>query len=159
MGASKNKILLLIIGILLVTNIIMLFFFVGKKEPGHKDFRAGRDAYLADFLHKEIGFNDSQLAQFTALNKQHRENVKSRMDSMRNEKEQLVKELGSHAFNDSSINLLATQSAEKQKLMEVQMLQYFKAIRNLCNKEQQPKFDSLFYKVIHKKRDRTNHQP
>lgn len=152
MNNTKTKILLLTIGILLITNIVMLVFFIGKKEPFRKDFRAAREAYISEFLQNEIGFTSDQLVQYTALNKQHREKVKTMTDSLRNSKERLVKELGSHAFSDSSINMIAQQSAEKEKAMEVQMLLYFKAIRRICTEEQQPKFDSLFYKVMRKKK-------
>jgi len=150
----KSKLYLLIIGILLITNIAMLFFFLGDKDGGKKGGGRGPDrgAMMKDFLKTDIGFNDQQLQQYDTLSKQHKDNMKAQFDSLRSNKEEQFKELGSKGFSDSAIFDMINKSSERQKVMELQMLNHFAAIRKICTAEQQPKFDSLFYKIWSKKK-------
>lgn len=152
---SKNKILLITVVVLLLTNIAMLFLFLNK-GPEKRGPHGGKEAMMTEFLKKEVGFTAQQLQQYDTLSKQHRENLKATFDEMRNSKSQQLRELGSKAFSDSAIILAAARSSDMQKQMEVKMLMHFKEIRNLCTPEQQPKFDSLFYKVWDRKGDGRN---
>jgi Spy/CpxP family protein refolding chaperone len=152
---TKSKLYLLIIGILLITNIGMLFFFLGNKDGGKKTGNRGgqdRGAIMKSFLKDSIGFNDVQLQQYDTLSKQHRENSKAQFDSLKNSKEEQFKELGNKGFSDSAIFDMIKKSSEKQKAMEFQLLNHFAAIRKICTAAQQPKFDSLFYKIWSKKK-------
>jgi periplasmic protein CpxP/Spy len=150
---TKSKLYLLIIGILLITNIVMLFFLLDNKTGDKRGNRGGnRGAMMKGFLQKEIGFNDQQLQQYDTLSKQQREKMKADFEAIKNNKEKQFKELGSKGFSDSVIADIVNQSAEKQKTMEMQMLNHFAEIRKICTAEQQPKFDSLFYKIWSKKK-------
>jgi protein CpxP len=152
---TKSKLYILIIGILLVTNIAVLFFFLNGKDHPPKGNKGGGDkgpAMMKDFLKNDVGFNDQQIQQYDTLSKQHRERSKADFDTLKVSKEQQFRELGSKGFSDSAIAEMANRSAEKQKLMEAKMLNYFASVRKLCTPEQQPKFDSLFYKVWGKKK-------
>ena len=149
---TKSKLYILIIGILLVTNIAVLFFFLKGKPDQPKGNKGGGPAMMKEFLKNDVGFNDQQIQQYDTLSKQHREKSKADFDTLKVSKEQQFKELGSKGFSDSAIAEMANRSAEKQKLMEAKMLNYFASIRKLCTPEQQPKFDSLFYKVWGKKK-------
>jgi len=150
---TKSKLYILIIGILLVTNIAVLFFFLSDKHEGPKaGQRGGGVAMMKDFLRNDVGFTEEQIQQYDTLSKQHREKTKADFDTLKVSKERQFKELGRKGFNDSVITEMANRSAEKQKLMEANMLNYFATVRKLCTPEQQPKFDSLFYKVWGKKK-------
>ena len=152
---TKSKLYLLIIGILLVTNIAMLFFFMGNKDEGRRGGNRGgydRGAMMRNFLQKEIGFNDAQLQQYDTLSKQRKEKMKADIEALKNSKEEQFKELGTSGFSDSTIAVVINQSAEKQKMMELHMMNHFATIRKICTAEQQPKFDSLFYKIWNKKK-------
>ena len=150
---TKSKLYIFIIGILLVTNIAVLFFFLnGNKHDSQKGGPRGGPAMMKDFLKNDLGFNDQQIQQYDTLSKQHREKSKADFDALKVSKEQQFRELGSKGFSDSAIAEMAGRSAEKQKLMEAKMLNYFASVRKLCTPEQQPKFDSLFYKIWGKKK-------
>ena len=127
---TKSKLYLLIIGILLVTNIAMLFFFMGNKDEGKKGNRGGNDrgTMMRDFLKNEIGFTDAQLQQYDTLSKQRKEKMKADMEAFKNSKELQFKELGAKGFNDSAIAVAINQSAENQKMMELQMMNHFATI-------------------------------
>jgi hypothetical protein len=150
---TKSKLYILIIGILLITNIAMLFIFLNKKDDGKKGNRNNdRAAVMKEFLQKDIGFSEQQLSEYDTLNKMHKENIKADFETIKSNKEQQFKELGARGFNDSVIAEMANKSAENQKLMTVKMLSHFAAIRKICTAGQQPKFDSLFYTIWNKKK-------
>jgi Spy/CpxP family protein refolding chaperone len=144
---TKNKILILLVAVLLLANITMLYFFLNKPQH-NKGGRQGREAAMTSFLEKEIGFSPQQLKQYDSLGNTHRETMRVVLDSMRNAKELLLKQLAADNFTDSAMVQAADQSAGKQREMELAMLRHFKSIRNLCTPAQQPKFDSLYYKMM-----------
>lgn len=150
---SKNKILLITVIVLLLTNIAMLVFFLNKGGERRRPHGGGREAMMTEFLKKEVGFTPQQLVQYDTLSKQHRATMKTSFDKMRSSKEQQLKDLGAGAFSDSAINIAATQSSVMQKDIELGMLKHIATIRALCTPEQQPKFDSLFYKVWNRRGD------
>lgn len=149
----NNKILLLIIGILLVTNIVVLWFFMNGKPLERRNMRAERKAMMSAFLQKDIGFSQQQLQQYDSLSEQHRRKVRTMFDDARSEKESHFDQLAANNFSDSSINSIAVLSAGKQKEMETEMFIYVKSIRNICTPQQKPKFDSLFYTMLNKRMD------
>lgn len=151
---SKNRILTISFIVLLLANIALLIFFLCCKGPAHKSM-GGREAMVKEFLQKEIAFTPQQLQLYDTLSKQHREKVKSIMEDLKNNKEMSLKELGSNAFSDSAIAVTAEKSATMQKEMEIKMLNHIREIRKLCTAEQQPKFDSLFYKILTRRRPET----
>jgi periplasmic protein CpxP/Spy len=144
---KKNKILILLVAVLLLTNIAMLYFFLNKPQH-NKGGRQGREAAIAAFLEKEIGFSPQQLKQYDSLSSTHREMMQTTFDTMRSAKEQLLKSLAADNFTDSAIVQAAQRSAGKQQEMELAMLRHLRSIRNLCTPVQQPKFDSLYYKMM-----------
>ena len=152
---TKSKLYILIIGILLVTNIVMLFFFLNKDEKGRgkgRDANQDRRAMMRDFLQKQIGFDTVQLVKYDTLSKEFKEKSKISFDSLRSNKEVQFKELGTKGFSETAIDSIVNKSAENQKKMEWQMIDHFATIRKICTAEQQPKFDSLFYKIWSKKK-------
>ena len=148
----KSKILLLIIAILLIANIVLVAFFVLKPAP-KKGGRGDRYEMIAAFLQHDIGFSKEQLQQYDTLNAHHRTKIKGMFDAIRKDKDSQFKQLTINHFSDSAIVSTAGLSVNKQNEIEVAMLRHFKDIRDLCTPQQQPAFDSLFYKVISKKND------
>ena len=148
---NRNKVFLTIIGILLVANIAMVSFFLLKKDGGKREKRPDRKTMIANFLKTEIGFSTAQLQQYDTLSTKHTENMKSIFDSLRSSKDKQFKVLTAADFNDSVMNSIADQSAVTQKIMELKMFNHLKNIRMLCTPEQQPKFDSLFVKVLNRR--------
>ena len=147
---NKSKIYLLIIGVLLITNIVLLSFL--QQEP-KQNSRQDRKAYIAAFLKEEIGFDEQQLQAFDTLSTRHREKVSSIWEKARASKGEQFGQLVAGDFTDSAINAVAEQSADKQKAVEVIMCTHLKNIRMLCKPAQLPKFDSLFGKALNKRRE------
>ena len=148
---NKSKIFLTIIGILLVANIVLVSFFLLKKDGGDREKRPDRKAMIANFLKTEIGFSAVQLQQYDTLSDNHRESIKGMFDSLKSSKDKQFKQLEAGNFSDSVINMVADQSAVSQKIMELNMFNHLKNVRLLCKPEQLPKFDSLFVKILNRR--------
>ena len=149
---NKSKIYILIISLLVITNIAMLCFFMCSKGDLKKGGRGDKSAMMKEFLQNEVGFTVQQITQYDTLSNLHKQKMKADFDALKSNKEQQFKLLGAMGFTDSAIIATATQSAEKQKEMETQMLKHFAEIRKICTAQQQPKFDSLFYKIWNKRK-------
>ena len=152
---NRSKVFLAIIGILLVANIVMVSFFIMKKDGGKREKKPDRKTIIGNFLKNEIGFDTVQLQQYDTLSTRHNDNMKKIMDSLRSIKEKQFKELAAANFSDSVMNSMAERSAASQKAMEFRMFNHLRKIRLLCKPEQLPKFDSLFSKVLTRKAGET----
>jgi len=149
----KNKILIIIIGILLIANLATLSFFFLNKGGHKKGDRPDRKEYITSYLKKDVDFSDSQLALFDSLVKKNRTEVRSIFDDMSASRESVFKQLAAQSFSDTAIENAASELSVKQKNVEVRMLQHMKDIRNICTPSQLPAFDSGFYKIIGRKGD------
>jgi periplasmic protein CpxP/Spy len=149
----KNKMLVIALVILLLTNIALVTFILTNK-PQEKRPREGREAAMKEFLKKDVGFDEKQMQQYDTLSKQQKEKMKLRFDEMRAGKQQLFQELGRQGFGDSAIREAAIKLSSNQQDIETNMLLHVAAIRKICTAEQQVKFDSLFYKVWNKNGER-----
>jgi periplasmic protein CpxP/Spy len=143
MRMTKNKILILTIAVLLITNSILLILFLNK--PGSRSSRREREAALLAFVKKDLAFSPQQLQQFDSLGKWHREKVKTLMESFRSNKTEELKAIAAADFSDSVLILSASRSGNRQRAMELQLFDYFKRIRNLCTAPQREKFDTLYH--------------
>ena len=135
----------------MVSNIALVSFFLLKKDSRKYEKHSDRKTMIANFLKNEIGFNVQQLQQYDTLSNNHRENMKGMFDSLKSSKDKQFKQLTSGGFSDSVINSVADQSAISQKIMELQMFNHLKNVRLLCTPAQQPKFDSLFGKMLNRR--------
>ena len=145
---NRSKVFLAIIAILLVANIGMVSFFLLKKDPPKREKRQEWKTVISAFLKNEIGFDTLQLKQYDSLSDRHKGNMRKMMDSLRITKDKQFKELAAADFSDSVMNTVAERSAANQKIMELRMFNHLRKIRLLCKPDQQPKFDSLFGKVL-----------
>lgn len=149
---NRSKAYLSIIAILLVANIVLVYFFLMKKE-NHKQERQRPDrrTMIGNFLRTEIGFDTVQLQQYDTLSIKHKEGMKKMFDSLKSSKDKQFKTLTTANFSDSVMTALAERSAANQKTMELQMFNHLKNVRLLCKPEQLPAFDSLFVKVLNRR--------
>jgi periplasmic protein CpxP/Spy len=147
----KSKVLIIIIGILLIANIIMLAFFMLNKHTDNKQTRRDKKMYVNDYLKKEIGFNEAQMAKYDSLGKQHHEKIRSAFNKLSAERKTILAELATADFSDSAINNAANHMHDQQRTLELNMLMHIKDIRNICTGEQRPRFDTGFYKIFGKR--------
>lgn len=149
----KNKILIIIIGLLLVANVVMLGFFLWnnhaeKKERALERDKSSRSKFVADYLKNEVGFNNEQLVRYDSISKKHREQLKAAFGELAAERKKTFASLAAASFTDSAMNNAANEIHERQRVLELSMLKHLKEIRNLCTAEQVARFDTGFYKIF-----------
>ena len=144
---NRTKILTFLVGILLLTNIALVVFFVGK-GPEKRSPRGGeRSSAVREFLQDSIGFNEQQLAKYDQLRQQNRENMRPLFEDLGNAKMAYYKFINQPAA-DSAGQAAAALIGEKQKALDMAFFNHFRQVRELCTPEQQPKYDSMVQQVI-----------
>jgi hypothetical protein len=153
---AKNKILILLVGILLLANIIMLSFWLFKPKS-HNSSNSGNKnpkGMVSGFLKKDLNFTDDQLKRFDTLRSAHFEAIKPFYRELNNSKEVLFSQ--AYSSDSSAIDSLASEVGKHQAEIDKKFLNHFRQIRALCTEEQKPAFDSLFpglvKKMINRKR-------
>ena len=143
---NRNKLLLFIIALLLVSNLVLAFFLVSRK-PGRPEMRSRNERmqYMHNLLQKEVGFSAAQLQQFDSLRTKHMSVMQPLMDSLRLAKEQLFSKVPS--ATDSSEQTAVARIGIFQSNIDRQMLNHLREVRQLCTNEQQPAYDSAVQKI------------
>ena len=152
MSNPRNRNLLIIIGVLLLTNIAVLVYFLGEKKESKSihDNPKNSKGFVAEMLQKEVGFTEQQTAEYKQLKEKQREIVRPMYDDMRNAKDSLFRLLSYPGTSDSVLNTMAEAIAQKQKALDLQTFNYFKRLRTLCTPEQLPKYDSMILPLLRK---------
>ncbi|MCW3119706.1 MAG: hypothetical protein JWM28_3788 [Chitinophagaceae bacterium] len=147
---SKNKTLVFIIVVLLLANVAMLVYFLWLKQPD-KPVRADKNSdRFAEALKKDVGFSDTQLAQYKQLKEAKWDKIKLRFDDLRKAKDNFFRLIGVENINDSILNNAADSIAQRQKSLDLQAFIHLKELREVCSPEQQPKYDSLVQRIFHR---------
>ena len=152
MSNPRNRNLLIIIGVLLLTNIAVLIYFLGAKKPSGNDTSVyDRDrSRVAEMLQKEVGFNDEQTAQYKLLKEKQKQTIRPMFDDMRKAKDSLFRQLSYPGTSDSLLSKLSDAIAQKQKAIDLQTFNHFKRVRTLCTPDQQPRYDSMVIRMFSK---------
>lgn len=148
---ARNKVLSLLVLVLLLTNILLLVFFVWAKpeppRPGSSGAKSDRGG-VTQILEKEVGFNAEQMEQYKKLKDQHWDKMKPYFGELRNARNNFYKLLNQASVPDSVINSAADSIAAKQKQMDLQTFRHFQQVKAICTPEQQARFDTLVQQVI-----------
>ena len=144
---SKSKSLVSIIVFLLITNIVMLIFFLVLNKPVQKNLHRDQNG-MSGMLQKEVGFTKDQLDSYQSLRKGQLDSVHILFDDLRDAKMNFYNLIYTDHIPDSVINKTADDIAEKQKMLDVHMFNHFKMVRNICTPDQLQKFDSTIKKVF-----------
>ena len=148
----NNKTMLVLIAILLLANIGGLaYFFIN--EQGHKktDMAMQRKNAMAAYLKNDLGFNTAQLMQYDSMSSKHNRLIEPLIEQLKAEKEKRLRFLAENQYADSSIYQAVSRSAEKQKMLDIQMLIHLKNIRTLCTDAQKKQFDTSIYKIMNRR--------
>jgi len=151
MAIAKNKVLLIIVGVLLLTNLGMLLFFVNMKPPANRFGRDGKGRQgMMEILEKKAGFSKQQLSAYQQLRDQHWVKMKPLLADMRNAKDSFYRLLYVPDVPDSVLKNAAMIIGQKQQAIDLQTFHHFQQVRNLCDPAQRPGFDTLVHQVIYR---------
>jgi hypothetical protein len=147
----KNKVLVTIIAILLLSNIALLVFFIsGMKKPDRENQAEQKASHSTEsFLQTRIGFTEQQITQFNKLREEHHQKLNPLFEDLRKTKDQFFISV-KDSLSDSYIDSLSVLIGEKQKNLDRQVFRTIQEVRSICSPQQQIKFDSLLPKIAYK---------
>lgn len=151
MAIAKNKVLLIIVGVLLLVNLGVLLLFLNMKQSGGP--RLGRDRGrqgMAEILEKKAGFSKQQLKAYQELREQHWTKMKPLLADIRNARDSFYRLLYQPEVTDSVLSRAGDVIAARQKAVDLQTFRHFQQVRNLCDDTQRPKLDTLIHQVMYK---------
>lgn len=146
--SSRNKILVLIIAALLISNLTVLGFLLWGKNCDRKPSERGKS--FSDYFEKQLEFTPEQVTKFHQLRDAHFENIRPYLKDVRAAKDSLFSLMRIPNVSDSAVEKAANDLAQKEKAQELQGFRHFRSVRELCTNEQKIKFDSLMNKIINR---------
>lgn len=150
-NGSKNKNLLVIIVVLLLTNITLLGYFLWFKNPGKDPHAGNRDRWsVADMLKKEVGFDTVQITRYREMRENQKQVLRPMFDAMRTAKDSMFSQLGKSGPDDSLVLQMAAVIGQRQQELDLQTFRYFSKVRELCTPDQVPVYDSLINQMFRK---------
>jgi protein CpxP len=150
MSTTRNRNLLIIIAVLLLTNVAVLVYFLGQKKNAASSNAEKPRAGVSEMLQNEVGFNEDQTAKYKEMKGKQREKVRPMYDEMRKAKDSLFRLLSYPEASDSVVNKMAEVIAQKQKAIDLETLNHFKRVRTLCTSDQLAKYDTIILQMFRK---------
>lgn len=146
--SAKNRSLISIIVFLLITNIILIVFFLVLDRPGPRNQRGRNQNGLATMLQRDVHFSPGQINEYLDLRKQQLDSIHGFFDDLRKSKMEFYNQLYATRTSDSAIEQMAGVIAQRQKNLDLYMFHHFKMLRDICTPDQLPLFDSTLGRVI-----------
>jgi len=149
----RQKWLLLLVAILLVTNVITLSIYWSKKtQDDHHPEQGGGDRQrrMGQFMVNELKLDKEQEAVYWKMRDTMLSQQRLLMDSIRNTKKRFYDLLQDPAPSDSLLNAKMNEAAEIQKKLDLTTFQHFQKVRALCKPEQVLKFDTVVKEIVNR---------
>jgi periplasmic protein CpxP/Spy len=145
----NHKLLLLIIGVLLVANIGLLYYFVFNRpsHPPKLTEQEMRDR-AKEKVKNEVGLNAEQVAVYDSLRSNQFKIMKPYFEDITKSKEDFFSLIYQQNVSDSVLNAYASRIGEKQMALDLSTFRYFQSIKALCTEEQKPKMDSFIKQIV-----------
>ena len=140
----NHSFLLLVIGVLLVANIALLYFYFNKgKKPSHPPPLSAKQKII-----DEVGFTAEQATVYDSLRNQQFKVMKPLFKGITQSKENFFSLIYQEGVSDSTLNSYASKIGEKQMELDVSTFHYFQSIKALCTEEQKPKMDTFIKQIV-----------
>src|SRR5579885_3491239 len=144
---SYNKILSVALIVLLLVNIVLLFFLWKEKHSDQSTRQPASNSAL-ETMSRELNMTDQQKAQYQILRDQHFSRVKPLFDSIREIRKDFLKLMRNTIVMDSEVAAYSHRIAEKQAVIDRLTLDHFRKVRGLFSGDQQKKFDEFIQKMM-----------
>lgn len=149
----RQKWLLLLVAILLVTNIITLSIYWSMKpaeRPKNTQGDGDRQKRMGQFMVNELKLDKEQETVYWQLRDTMISRQKPLMDSIRNTKKRFFDLLKEPSPQDSLLQAKADEIAVLQKQLDLITFQHFQHVRALCKPEQVLKFDTVIKEIVNR---------
>jgi protein CpxP len=145
--SPRQKWLLLLVIILLLTNIttLSIFWFVKPKKPAGPERQR-----MGTWIVNELKFDKDQEATYWKLRDSLVSQQKPIMDSMRAAKKRFYEQLNNPNVSDSTLEINSNKTLALQKRLDFLTFQHFQQVRTLCRPEQLPKLDTVVKEIINR---------
>jgi Spy/CpxP family protein refolding chaperone len=147
----KNKSLIILIAVLLLSNIILAYLLFFNKRGMNKN--SMHQKYL-----KEIGFNAAQVDSFMQIREKGREAVKPIMDSLSQSRNAYLTALSKTPNDTIAIQNLLAKSNEWMFKMDKHNYNNLMEAKKICTPEQLKNFDSLIIERFLKRNRKPNNK-
>jgi periplasmic protein CpxP/Spy len=145
----NHKLLLLIIGVLLVANIGLLYFFVFNKPQRSAKITPGEMRRMqVEKVKKDVGLNEEQTALYDSLRSKQFKTMKPLFENITKSKEEFFSLIYQSNISDSVLSSYASKIGEKQMELDMSTFRYFQSIKALCTEEQKSKMDSVIKQIV-----------
>jgi hypothetical protein len=146
-------IILIILNILSLTSIWILYY---RTYHLRKDFGFEKHSFYSDkfkpfhemnrIIEDELKFDETQKAKFNEIQKRHITLTPILMDSIKVLKRMLVEEVFNSSPDNSKIDTLISAMTNLHRQIELQIVQYTKDLKSICNPSQIEKLKSIIIK-------------
>ncbi|GAO44939.1 hypothetical protein [Flavihumibacter petaseus] len=145
MNRINNKTLLIIIGVLLLSNLALLAVYFKPAQPP-------KQRNPSDFMIRELQLDEAQAAWFrVALDSLHQRN-KPLYDGMRSEKEKLFGYLKADSVPDSLVKAAIQRVNTFDDSILLNNYGHFARLRKQINPDQQIKLDTVLLKIARRRK-------
>lgn len=145
----RQRWLLVLVAILLITNIATLSIYWLKKpshdgppQPGRREKRMGQ------FMVDQLKFDQQQEAAYWKLRDSMITTQRPVMDSMRSAKKSFFDLLNQSGLNDSTLYSRSNEIADLQKRLDLATFRHFQKVRAICRPDQLQKFDTVIQEIV-----------
>jgi protein CpxP len=153
MRPPRQRWLLVLVAILLLTNIATLSIFWFKKpvhdggpgrDPGNREKKMGQ------FMVDQMKFDATQEASYWKLRDSMVAIQKPVMDSIRNAKKRFFDLLNHPGATDSMLIVHTNEIADLQKRLDLVTFRHFQKVRAICRPDQLQKFDTVIKEIVNR---------
>lgn len=149
MRPPRQRWLLVLVAILLLTNIATLSIYWIKK-PNREEGREGGRKRMGHFLVDQMKFDAAQEAAYWKLRDSVIAIQKPVMDSIRNAKKSFFDLLNQPDASDSMLVKRSNEIAELQKKLDIVTFRHFQNVRAICRPDQLQKFDTVIKEIVNR---------
>lgn len=146
---SGNKLLIVVIGLLVVSNIVLAFFLLnGKaKKPAKRERNDPTEMMI-----KEVGMDEKQAATHKQMKDDHFKAVRPLYDSLRAAKATYFGLVKDTAVKEEMAKVYRDKIAAWQSTIDSMTFAHFRKMRSLLNPQQQLKYDEFVQKLMQRGR-------
>lgn len=134
--------LILVIVFLLVSNIVMLVYFLLLNKQSQRGRFAGRQSArtMAERLKAEVGFTPAQSIRFDSLVKQYEADLRPVIEQSRSNRKEMQSRLSELAIPDSVLTPYLNRNGDYQRKADSLLIMHWHKVLKICSPEQRPKF-------------------
>lgn len=147
---SRQKWLLVLVGILLVTNIITLTVFFWTSRSQEEAATPPPKPRMGKFIVDEMQFDSTQEAAYWEMRDSLMEAQKPVWDSIRAAKKRFFDLVNYTDVNDALLQARINEVLAHQKKLDIITFHHFQQVRTLCRPDQMQKFDTVIKEIVNR---------